>query len=325
MNSGSDMSDLSPESRALLGLEGPLDEPRADELDQRRLAIFAALGVPPPVALPVSADAPGPDVASSPGQGPGPSSPSSPSSPSPSPSSPSPLTPASTTPGTLASPSVWTAGVKLSLGLAAVGVLAVGAWLLTPRASDTPQADTQESHVGSEPQASSVDPSPVVEAVPPVTSSDDEAPALEAPGQPPAPSHPREATERATEPTALPMHVDDPSPVPSPDEATNEVHDANGVADEPAPDPLSEESMLVAAGEAQLRAGQAANALTLFDRALARHPRGTLRVEALAGRALALCRSGRMDAGVREAERFLAAYPRSPSAPRIREACGVTP
>lgn len=83
--------------------------------------------------------------------------------------------------------------------------------------------------------------------------------------------------------------------------------------------------MLVAAGEAQLRAGHAAEALTLFDRALARHPRGALRVEALAGRALALCRAGRMDAGQLEAERFLTSYPRSPSAPRIRAACQVEP
>ncbi len=52
------MSDLSPESRALLGREGPLDEPSGADLDARREAIFRALGVPPPAALPMpTADA----------------------------------------------------------------------------------------------------------------------------------------------------------------------------------------------------------------------------------------------------------------------------
>ena len=125
--------------------------------------------------------------------------------------------------------------------------------------------------------------------------------------------------------TTTPAVVVDPARVTAPPPPLAPPLESADAADELAPDPLSEESMLVAAGEAQLRAGHAANALTLFERALARHPRGTLRVEALAGRALALCRAGRTEAGQREAARFLTAYPRSPSAPRIREACGVAP
>lgn len=298
------MSDLSPESRALLGLEGPLDEPSPADLDVRREAIFRALGVPPPAALPTPADVATP---------------------------PEPVTPELSSPGPTVStpvtgPAAWPVGMKLAFAFAAVGVLVAGAMLLAPRAEDSHLADDPSVALGEGPDtgAGGLGGDDALEAPPPPEAIDDET-ALE-PGAPPRDISPglpvrepgsghdgdRQPTPNEVTPE-LPVQIEAPTP-PEPTSATDEL----------APDPLSEESMLVAAGEAQLRAGQAANALTLFDRALARHPRGTLRVEALAGRALALCRSGRTDAGQREAERFLASYPRSPSAPRIREACGVT-
>lgn len=294
------MTDLSPESRALLGLEGPLDEPTAAELDVRREAIFQALGVPPPAPLPTPADVAAPPEPTAPELG----------------------SPAHTAPTPLSSPATWPTGLKLAFAFAAVGVLVAGGLVLVPRAEDGPTVDEPSVALGasSDSGAGSLAGDDVDEAPPPPNAPTEEpalepsAPVPEAPvGELGAPRLDREPVTPEVTPE-LPVQVEQPTPPPEPD-ATDEL----------APDPLSEESMLVAAGEAQLRAGQAANALTLFDRALARHPRGTLRVEALAGRALALCRSGRMDAGLREAERFLASYPRSPSAPRIREACGVAP
>lgn len=293
------MSDLSPESRALLGLEGPLDEPTVAELDVRREAVFRALGVPPPAPLPTPADMAAPPAPATPEVG-------------------SPATP----PTPLTGPATCPTGLKLAFAFAAVGALVASGLLLTPRA-DSPSAGEPSVALGAntDPVAGSLGGDDVDDALPPTSTPTDE-PALEPSA--PVPELP------AREPGAPRLERDPVTPeitpeLPVQDELPTPPAEANDAADELAPDPLSEESMLVAAGEAQLRAGQAANALTLFDRALARHPRGTLRVEALAGRALALCRSGRMDAGLREAERFLASYPRSPSAPRIREACGVAP
>lgn len=90
-------------------------------------------------------------------------------------------------------------------------------------------------------------------------------------------------------------------------------------------DALATESMLVAAAEAQLRAGHASEALSLFDRYLAEHPRGALRHESMAGRIASLCRLGRLDAGRAELARFSERFPRSPSLPRLGTACGVEP
>ncbi len=293
------MSDLSPESRALLGREGPLDEPSGADLDARREAIFRALGVPPPAALPT----PHTHTRTTPE----PASHATPASPA-------------STGGT-----AWPAGAKVALVVAAALVLGAGALLLSPDAQPDLRPDAHESaplEVGvdagvaegdaplEDPEG---DPSAVDDALEPVET---------APANPAARHDVRHAPQVAEDPPAV---MPEPDPVTAAPLALPTPPQPAVAADELAPDPLSEESMLVAAGEAQLRAGHAANALTLFERALARHPRGTLRVEALAGRALALCRAGRTEAGQREAARFLAAYPRSPSAPRIREACGVAP
>jgi len=302
------MTDLSPESRALLGLEGPLDEPSAAELDVRREAIFRALGVPPPSALPT----PTADTAPTPE----PATVELPESPQ------APVTP----PASLGLATSWPTGTKLALAFAAAAVLAVGGLLLTPDAEEPTQPP--DAPAGAPPSVGS---DAGAEEPLPDTSPDDTlaGDTLEAPDPEPLPEPRRDgAGERPVaqdaEPQATPNHLLEAAP----EVTTSAVNTPTEPADTEAglaPDPLSEESMLVAAGEAQLRAGHATNALTLFERALARHPRGTLRVEALAGRALALCRAGRADAGQREAARFLAAYPRSPSAPRIREACGLVP
>lgn len=296
------MSDLSPESRALLGREGPLDEPSGAELDARREAVFRALGVPPPAPLPTSAsDTP---ALPEPASGPTPGSP--------------------TTPGA----SAWPAGAKVALAIAAALAVGAGALLLSPDAGrDTPpgtlEGAPQHARLDAEVQAADALPHDAPVESPEADDALAPVDTQVVPAPPPPARDARPTPQAAVE--ELPAAMPEPDPGTTAPLALPTPPEPDDAADALAPDPLSEESMLVAAGEAQLRAGHAANALTLFERALARHPRGTLRVEALAGRALALCRAGRTEAGQREAARFLASYPRSPSAPRIREACGVAP
>lgn len=147
-------------------------------------------------------------------------------------------------------------------------------------------------------RATPVPPDPSVAATPPstmpATASTPQADVL--------PEAPREADTIAPPPNNTPVR-----PVPA------------------ARDALATESMLVAAAEAQLRAGHASEALSLFDRYLTEHPRGALRHESLAGRIASLCRLGRLDAGRAELARFSERFPRSPSLPRLGTACGVEP
>jgi hypothetical protein len=86
-----------------------------------------------------------------------------------------------------------------------------------------------------------------------------------------------------------------------------------------------EGALLVAAAEAQLRAGQPAAALSLYERYLREHPSGLLRQESEAGRILSLCAMGQRGSGQAELARFEARYASSPSLPRLRRACGSEP
>lgn len=137
--------------------------------------------------------------------------------------------------------------------------------------------------------------------------------------QPAAPSvaAPSIQPEAVTEPTPLPPPVVAPVPVtPRPERIA-------APRPETPSDALARESMLVAAAEAQLRAGHPSEALSLFDRYLREHPSGALRHESLAGRIASLCRLGRTEAGRAELARFAERFPRSPSLPRLRSACNV--
>lgn len=132
---------------------------------------------------------------------------------------------------------------------------------------------------------------------------------------PPAAVTPRAAVPSAAVPTSQ-RPAAEVRPVPP-------AADASAARSRAEPDTLDEESLLIAAAEAQLRAGHASAALALYERHLATFPRGTLRAESNAGRIASLCKLGREAEGRAELERFASRHPRSPSLPRLRRACGV--
>jgi hypothetical protein len=92
-----------------------------------------------------------------------------------------------------------------------------------------------------------------------------------------------------------------------------------------APSSASEEALLVATAEAQLRSGHAAAALALYEQHLREYPKGALRHESQSGRIVALCGVGRGAEARAEIERFAARHPSSPSLLRMQRACGSEP
>jgi hypothetical protein len=92
-----------------------------------------------------------------------------------------------------------------------------------------------------------------------------------------------------------------------------------------APPSASEEALLVATAEAQLRSGHAAAALALYEQHLREYPKGALRHESQSGRIVALCGVGRSAEARAEIERFAARHPSSPSLLRMQRACGLEP
>lgn len=87
----------------------------------------------------------------------------------------------------------------------------------------------------------------------------------------------------------------------------------------------SEEALLVAAAEAQLRAGHPAAALALYEQHLREYPKGGLRHESQSGRIVALCGVGRSAEARAEIERFAVRHPGSPGLLRMQRACGSEP
>ncbi len=70
-----------------------------------------------------------------------------------------------------------------------------------------------------------------------------------------------------------------------------------------------------------LRKGHPADALALLEQHAAKYPKGTLSEERQAARAIALCRAGEQRRGRQLAQRFLAKSPKSPLAGGVRSAC----
>ena len=155
---------------------------------------------------------------------------------------------------------------------------------------------------------------------------------------PPAVVAPRAAEARAQAAPAVPVEGD-----PAPAEQASEASPAPAPATTPAPSPakpthparpapagapatsagLSDEVRVLNEAHVALRDGDSARALALLDDHRRRFSRGALGEERQAARVLALCDAGRVAEAKAAAERFLAASPRSPLAPRVRQSCAL--
>jgi hypothetical protein len=101
--------------------------------------------------------------------------------------------------------------------------------------------------------------------------------------------------------------------------------DVRGSSEQGARRSLDDETRLIGAADAALRAGDGASALLRLDEHARSFPDGVLAEERSAERVLALCALGR-DADARtEADRFLSDRPRTPLAAKVRASCGGRP
>jgi hypothetical protein len=137
-----------------------------------------------------------------------------------------------------------------------------------------------------------------------------------------------------------PAHVDTPAPAPLGEAAKLDLPSVSPVevapvarasivtrpAARPKPLPTSRSSLgaearlLEEAFNAQ-RVGDPAQALARLDEHASRYPQGLLRAESSAQRVLVLCSLGRTDDARAEADRFVAEYPGTPLALRVRSSC----
>ncbi len=87
-------------------------------------------------------------------------------------------------------------------------------------------------------------------------------------------------------------------------------------------DAIDRELGLIREAQLALQSGNGARALVLLDEHARRFPAGSLGEEREAARVFALCSLGRTSEARAAADRFLAAFPRSPQAARVRSSCG---
>jgi hypothetical protein len=84
---------------------------------------------------------------------------------------------------------------------------------------------------------------------------------------------------------------------------------------------LQKELALIGAAQVHLREGEPVRALRLLERHAKRFPKGALRQERSAARAIALCMTGRSEEGQRLARELARSAPESPLATRVSGAC----
>jgi hypothetical protein len=84
---------------------------------------------------------------------------------------------------------------------------------------------------------------------------------------------------------------------------------------------LKEEQALIASAKSALDAGDTGRAMRSLSEHAGRFPRGILAEERTALRVMTLCASGDVDQAEKERAGFLARWPRSPHAGRVRGAC----
>ncbi|GEM_PF-3257258 len=199
-------------------------------------------------------------------------------------------------------------GITLALAAAIVLVAGLGANLLRSRRvhaerSDeqaqhsTPDRDVQRARSGIPNKATS-EPGERLPSVLVPASASASAPAPES-------SLPSSSWQTVTsaEPKRLPAKTDTAAALPSPADA------------------FAEELSLVRTAQIAINAKQYAHVLALVDELERRFPNGGLVQERSALRVLALCGGGNLRQGTVEAERFMAAHPKSTMVARVRDAC----
>jgi hypothetical protein len=91
-----------------------------------------------------------------------------------------------------------------------------------------------------------------------------------------------------------------------------------------APDFFQEERQLINSADTALRGGRNGQALSLLAEHAARYPNGALAQEREGLRLIARCQGGAKQSTQAAAESFIERAPRSPVAPRVRSACGIS-
>ncbi len=123
------------------------------------------------------------------------------------------------------------------------------------------------------------------------------------------------------EETAPPAPAPAPAPAPPRPAATREPAPPRPAPPGDGPGSLAAEAESLARAQAALQGGEPDRALTELTAHARQFPRGALREEHDALRAIALCTAGRTREGRGEAQAFLRAHPTSPLAERVRGAC----
>jgi hypothetical protein len=180
-------------------------------------------------------------------------------------------------------------------------------------------AGTQVMRRGSEPAKPAAS---ALATTAPSLEADRSSPAREAPAATDKPAEAR-ASELASPTPAAPRPPAMRAPSPA-SPALLGPRQATSAASAPTPaagGSLEAETELLRTAQAELRQGRPGSALAALDAHGAKFKDGLLREERLAARILALCDLGRTSEARAEAQRFLAASPRSPMAERIRNAC----
>ena len=141
-----------------------------------------------------------------------------------------------------------------------------------------------------------------------------------------------------TEPPENPIQAAEPGPTPAPvrelSTTKHEAHGANAASapNEPAPevvatpvdDGLSSQVAAIREARAAIRRGDGMTALSALDKGLQQGQGGPLEQEAILARVSALCLLGDITTARRTAEQFLARFPDSLLASRIRNSCAFS-
>ena len=120
-----------------------------------------------------------------------------------------------------------------------------------------------------------------------------------------------------------PVPVESLASIPQPTTEKRALPAPSPVTTEKAQSTLDAELTLLRDAKKALNDGDSSRALSILDEHQRKFPDGILAEERASTRVLALCAAGKTSDARAAAQDFLAKYPRSPSAPRIRASCGA--